>query len=147
MLNPIPDVTLKQILRDSLAAAGHLNAPNVHLFTNAVSPGRATQLGDLTEANFPGYVPIATAAAQIGSDPADTQIKMKFGSVTFVAGAILVPQQITGYFLTDNANAILLGAANLDTPFTMVHAGDLLTIDAKLQAAGNTEGEEEGINV
>jgi len=90
---------------------------NLHLAKEPFTPGPALVIGDLTEADFDGYAPLAvdSATAQVFLDPAtgDTIIQLDEpagGWFWETSGVTNLPQTLHGAYLTNSANNAVYGA-------------------------------------
>jgi hypothetical protein len=103
----------------------------VHLFQNNVPFVNTTVLTSLIEANYSTYAALALpgwgAAAGGG---AGTSISNN-GTVSFAPGVLVTPQICYGWYVTDNAGA-LLGGDTFPAPLTMGGTTTLLTITPSL---------------
>ena len=116
----------------SLAA---ITAMNVHLFTNDVTPSLDMLLADLTEATFTGSTAIG---AGTGTQPSNYDasdglltIWIKEPAGGFLWTCTVTPvaaQTVFGFYLTDNANAVLYAAQRLLQPVTISMAGQVIDI-------------------
>jgi hypothetical protein len=110
-----------------LAAATSMH---VHLYKNALAPELDSVLGDFTEATFTGHTALAMTS---GVQP--VYYDALTGNLTILlqspAGGLhwictvtpVVPETIYGVYVTDTANAVLIGAVQLPTPQTISAAG------------------------
>ena len=92
-------------------------------------------LGALTAADFTGSAPKSGAigAQQVAVDPILGEqvitINVPAGGWRWVtADAVHLPQTIYGYALIDDAGAVLIGAATLDTPVQLTASGQQVDI-------------------
>lgn len=115
-----------------LAAAA---AMKVHLAAAAFVPSLDLLLASLTEATFTGGAAKLAGAGvqQVQFDVATgfqmIQILEPAGGWTWECTADPpAPETIYGWYLTDNASAVLLGSGLLDAPLTIDGAGDALTV-------------------
>jgi len=103
---------------------------NLHLAKEPFTEGPDLLLGDLTEADFDGYAPLAvdSATAQVFTDPTsgDTVIQLDEpagGWSWETTGTTDLPQTIYGFALTDTAGAVVHGSQLLDTPVVLDGTG------------------------
>lgn len=117
---------LNRLIADAPAESdpGILFEVKVLLFQNDVTPNRNTVLADLDVATFSGY---ATLTAQtfnpaLTDDDGNTRV---IGPVCqFTATAATITNTIYGYYVTDTAGTLLLGAERFDEPVEVTGAGD-----------------------
>jgi len=122
-------VTGTKVLNDRIATLlaadtttlAQVGLVNLHLAKEPFTPGPELVIGDLTEADFDGYAPLAvdSATAQVFIDPAsgDTIIQLdEPGGGWFweTTGVTNLPQTIHGAYLTNSANAVVYGAELID---------------------------------
>ncbi len=111
---------------------GHATLPpKVHLVKAPFTPGAGLQIANLTEANFTGATAKAcvTGTQQTFVDPLTgqriVQLREPADGWHWQAGDLLqLPQTIYGFFVTDNAGAVLYGSALLPQPVTLTGIGD-----------------------
>lgn len=118
----------------------------VRLYTVNVTPTKASVPGDFTEltnVQVPGYAPVAPAWA-------GTPVRKPDGSWEDQGAALLhyeatgappAPQIVFGWYATDAAGTVLLGAGVFDVPFTFQTLGDgfdLEMVMRSLQTDGTT---------
>lgn len=101
----------KKALLDRLTGAGTTTLANCryHLFVSNVVPNHADTLGTYTEASYTGY------ANQVAGGWAASNLDSTFhatsnGSNLTWANSSGGPVSLYGYYVTDNANAVLLFA-------------------------------------
>jgi len=134
---PIKDLRLSvgELLAADVAFLAAVLANKIALVTNAFTPNENLALVDFTLASFTGSTPKAAVAGtqQAGIDPntgAQTiTILAPAGGwrweCTVAPGS---PQVITGYILTDNAGAVLLGMTLLSETVTISGIGDFIDL-------------------
>lgn len=120
---------------DSTTLAPVALANHVHLAMNSFTPNLDMELADFTEATFTG-----SAAKDLGIGTQPIYYDGETGLLTITledpAGGYVwtctvtpgAPETIYGVYVTDNADAVLLGAQLLDTPVTISAAGQGLSI-------------------
>jgi hypothetical protein len=105
-------------------------APKLHLFTNDVTPGEATVLGDLTEATANG-----TAAKTLTS----ANWTVADGAASYAQQTFTITQAeptVYGYYITDNAGTGLLAAERFaDAPYVIPAGGGSILITPTLTVA------------
>lgn len=113
MTTVYPDGSLVGILLRIVNAG--VGGVTFRLYTNDVTPGSATVLGDFTEAAFTGY------AAQT-LDETDFVITSVSGGIGSIVANIINflnssggTQQIYGYYVTDSGNTKLISATRFDS--------------------------------
>jgi len=113
------------------------NATDVEviLIKEPFTAGPDLVIGDLTEADFDGYAPLAKAAASpsVTTDPAtgDKLIRIPdpAGGWNWVtSGVTNLPQTIYGFGLTDGAGTTLYGVQSLDEPVELTASGQGVVI-------------------
>jgi hypothetical protein len=119
--------TLLQNDTTTLAAALALN---LHLAKNPFVPSPSMDLTSFVEANFNGYaaLPFQTGVQLKYDDPVSglitVEMKPPTGGYHFLTtGVGNLPQTIYGYYITDNANAVLYGALLFDSGITLQASG------------------------
>jgi hypothetical protein len=100
-----------------------LNVIVAHAARNPIAPDvDKIELADLTECNFPGYAPVTLDAWTPDPPEFDEVGEAVSGDVSFTAGAIVTPQNITAVYLTlafDGGAPVLLKVFPLPSPFLM----------------------------
>lgn len=102
-----------------------------------ITPTKATVLGDVVEASFPGYAGIQLSA--LGSWPAPTVASHIATSlfdtdIVWTQTAPAAPQLVYLVYFTDAGNSILYASARMTgVPFTMSLAGDSITENPTLR--------------
>lgn len=128
------DLTMTQALADALLAtlsavpgAALLDTPECILFTNNVSFGPDTVLGDLTLATFTGYAPDALGSI-LGTINLPNGDRAVHWDVEFQAtAAVSPPETAYGWAITNGAGTVLYGGGNFATPVPFVNSGDFLS--------------------
>lgn len=120
---------------DTATLAPAALAVHVHLAKAPFTPNPALTLAGLTEADFPGYaVALAgTGTQQAFLDPNTglrvIQLLEPAGGWTWASTGTPTPNQvISGFYVTDNANAVLYASALLDQPVTISGSGQGVTV-------------------
>lgn len=86
-----------------------------HLFSNNVTPDRATVLGDLTEISGGVTSPITVALASFSLSGIANHVASRLAApIAFVNGSGS-PANAYGYYVTDAASAILFACARFDS--------------------------------
>ena len=135
----IPSRELWQAIIDAAAAdAAYLAAltpMHVHLAIAPFVPGLDLDLGTLVEATFTGGADLnaGTGAQPVSFDvPTGSEIitvKEPAGGWSWVCTvAPGAPETVSGWYVTDTADAVLLGSGLLDAPVTIDDAGQGLSI-------------------
>lgn len=119
---------------DATTLAPPANANHVHLTQQDFTPSLDMVLGDFLAATFDGY---AALSLGLGAQPimydAETgllTIKLEDpagGYVWATTGVTNLPQTIYGAYVTDNADAVLLGAYKFPDPITLTISGQGLS--------------------
>jgi hypothetical protein len=110
------------------AGALFASVPNVHLYTNNFQPTGRTPLSAFTEATFAGYALVALPTL-VGPVTLPSGQEALMCDVNFIAGAVVSPGQTAfGYYLTDNANAILYVSELFTVPVPFVALGNFLDL-------------------
>lgn len=119
----LPDAGLTEFLlrftRDDL---------HYHLFSNNYTIVKGTTLGDLTELSGPsGYAVLTVVEADFTTAGVTGHIGSIQGApISWTLGAYSIT--VYGYYITDTANAKLLGAANFDTPYNLASFGATIPV-------------------
>jgi len=134
--NTILDRLATLLATDATTLAHATLAVHVHLFVNTATPGPGSVVGDFTEATFDGYAPLD---ADVGPqqefvDPITgnrvVQLIEPLGGWHWeTTGVTDLPQTVYGFFVTDNADTVLYGAARLDDPFPLTASGQAVDVD------------------
>lgn len=141
-----PSRSLWEAMIDLLAAdAGTLappaNAMHVHLAIANFIPGLDLDIGTLTEATFTGSAAksVTLGAQTVLVDPVTGKRKIQLGEpvggwtwICTVAPA--VAETVYGVYVTDNADAVLIGSFLLDTP-VVIQAVDESVVVGKIDLA------------
>jgi hypothetical protein len=110
-----------------------LAVSEIRLFSNNITVGPNTVIGDLTESTFTGYAAqaLATVPAAV-ADPVLGGVSIFIPSHLFTASGTTTPaESCYGAYLVDTAGA-LIAAANLQTPVDMSDNGDSVMIQMTL---------------
>jgi hypothetical protein len=94
----------------------------LHLYSNNIGFDWLRAIGDLTEANYTGYVAItALAVATTGpyQDPLSNEIYYKLPMAS-MGECTAVPQTIYGAYVTDSAGTVVYGMLVFDAPMGVV---------------------------
>jgi len=135
----IPSRELWQAIIDAAAAdtayLAAATAMHVHLAAAPFTPGLDLDLGTLTEATFTGS---AAKSAGTGAQPVSFDVPTGFEIITVkepAGGWSWVctvdpgaPETIHGWYITDTADAVLLGSGLLEGPVTIDAAGQGLSV-------------------
>jgi len=117
--------TGKPIL-NNLVFKGLSEAFTMHLFT-VVAGGtvtEATALGDLTEADFPGYV----AQAMVSGDWTVAAASVSSATMTFTHSGGAPPNTIIGFYLVATSGGELVWIGELSSSVTLTNIGDKLEV-------------------
>jgi len=104
----------------------------VHLFVGGTEPGVDSDVADFVEADFDGYAPID----QIPTPPAinpEGWAQSDVPTSTFTASGGTTPNLVTGFYVTDNTDAVYLGGGRFPAGLQIDEAGDYLTVDFSFQ--------------
>lgn len=135
----IPARALLNAIANLLAAdtgiLANAAALHVHLAASAFTPSPDLDPTTITEASFTGSAPLAVTIGtqDVYVDSADGLLTIQLGEPvggwTWLCTADpLLPETITGIFVTDNTDTDLVGSFLLDAPQTIDAAGQGLTI-------------------
>jgi len=120
---------------DATTLAPPALANHVHLAIANFVPGLDLLLAGLTEATFPGYaaLDVGVGAQDVYYDAADGLLTIRLvepaGGWNWIStGAPGVPETIYGLYVTDNADAVLLGSMLLEDPVTIDAIGQGLGV-------------------
>jgi hypothetical protein len=118
------------LLAHDTATLAAVAAMNVHLAKAAFTPSPTLDPLTLTEADFAGYAAISPPAGNqlVYQDPVTglytVELKAPLGGYHFqTTGLGQLPQTIFGWWVTDNANAVLYGSGLLPTPIPLSIVG------------------------
>jgi hypothetical protein len=95
-------ITLLQLLTGYLASSFAVPG-KIGLFTNTPVITPASVIGDFTEATFPGYARQDLTWGTPYLQPDGRVASVNSAVANFTGGAIVDPEVITGFFLTDGA--------------------------------------------
>jgi hypothetical protein len=133
--NVILDAMVNLLAADPATLAPAALANHVHLSMTPFTPGPTLDIAGVTDATFNTYVP---ANAGVGTqqefiDPMtglrNIQLLEPAGGWHWETGsAANLPQTIYGWFVTDNADAVMLGSALFSTPIVLTAAGQAVDI-------------------
>jgi len=108
----------------------------VRLFTNNITPQRNSVVGDFTEltnVQVPGYAAVAPTWAGTPIRQADLSWQDDTGDAIFQAtGAPPAPIVVYGWFATNAAGTVLLGAGLLNLPYTFTSIGDGVRLEGSI---------------
>lgn len=133
--NVILDRLAEILATDADTLAPVADELHVHLFTNGLTPNPGMVIGDFTLATFDGSTPLEAGVGpqQNFYDPVTgrrtVQLIEPLGGWHWVTtGVTALPQDIYGYVVTDNTDAIVYGAARFDNPVNLTASGQGLDI-------------------
>lgn len=115
----------------TVSVDGILNESVLHLFTNNFQPTPAAVVGDFTEATFTGYGDVTVTSAGVFT-VATTGARLIFTPAVFEATDAATPENVYGWYLTDNAGTALQLYERFAAPVPMVAANDGLVLTAGL---------------
>jgi len=104
----------------------------VHLFVGATVPTPATVLADFVEADFTGYAAVDVVPTAPAENP-EGWAQIDFPTAHFEASGGATPNTVTGFYLTDNTDALYLGGQRFDNSFIFDETGDYFDVDGSLQ--------------
>ena len=111
------------------APSQHLAGSLLRLFNNNHTVTKATLLGDLTQATYPGYAAIALPALPASSVSAHVATSAPAAAVTFLCTGGGPTESEYGGYITDSTGALLLAAWNFGAgPFVMFTNGDTIDV-------------------
>lgn len=100
-----------------------------HLFTNNVVPTLSTTLAGLTEAAWTGYAVVSQAWSDFTINGVAAHSGYAIAPPIIFTNGTGAPVTAYGYYVTDNADAILLAVALFDAPpQTIAPAGTLSVV-------------------
>lgn len=125
---------LQDAIVDALSAAPLaelLDAADVILFTDVVSPTPTLDPADLTAPTFTGYAPVVLTIPLLGPVNLDGGIgRAGHQEVNFAATAAPEsPQIVRGYAVTNGDQTVLYAAEQFAEPVTFEEEGDFLSLD------------------
>ncbi len=133
--NVILDSISLLVSTDATKLAHATLAVKVHLAKAAFVPAATRVIGDFTEANFTGFAAklAAVGAQQNFFDPITGQRVVQLvepaGGWHWQCGdALQLPQTIYGFYVTDNASAVVYGCALLPQTVLLSATGDAVDI-------------------
>jgi hypothetical protein len=134
---PTSEIQLQiaKLLAEDTTTLAAVAVLHLHLAKSPFTPNPGLDIGTLTEADFDGYGPIDVVAGSqlFFTDPATglvtVELKSPAGGWHFACtGVTNLPQTIYGFYVTDNADAVLYGAQLLDTPITISASGQAFDV-------------------
>ena len=127
----LADLGCKQILIDA-ASVWNATALKLHLFKSNTTPTTSDVIGTYTECDFAGYAAISMTTWATPSVAAHVAT-MVAAAKTFTRSTTGTAQNIYGYYVTDNANTILLWAErDSNAPIVVTNSGDSYTVTPSL---------------
>lgn len=121
--------------RELLGRALNAETPDdvkIHLYTNNKTPAEDDVLGDYTEATASGYAEITLAGGDWTIDTSANTTTGEYDQVSFDFTSD--EPDIYGYYVTDNANSILLWAERFsDGPYAIPSGGGSVKITPKIE--------------
>lgn len=124
--NAILNATQDLLAQDPTTLAPAALALHAHLAASSFTPAPGLDIASLTEAAFGGYAALdaGLGACEEFVDPVSgiriIQLNEPAGGWHWqVNPATGLPTQIFGYYVSDNADAVLYGSALLPTPITL----------------------------
>jgi len=100
---------------------------DVRLFTDNITPSKASLFADFTEPTFAGYAPVAYAAFVDGLQDEAGNHPLQSPLISFVCTAVpAAPELIYGIFLADGLGTGLVGAIRFAAPVTIDQIGDFI---------------------
>lgn len=133
--NEILQAVTDLLANDSGTIAPAALALHVHLSKTNFTPAPNLDVGSFTEADFTGATALdaGVGACQVFIDPATGLRTIQFnepaGGWTWLCTVDPAPAQVIyGYYVTDNADAVLYGMVKFPTPVTISTAGQAVTI-------------------
>lgn len=133
-----PDALLQEIILALEADASLFPAGmTLRLYTNDVTPTRATVAGDLTEltnVEVPGYAPTTPAwnGAPFRKNDSSWEDWTDQNQFLAAGGPPPAPIVVYGWFLTDAGNTVIVGSGRFATPFTFTDDGDGFSLKARI---------------
>lgn len=131
------------LILNTFFIATDVQSLNIHLYTQATAVTDEQAIGDFTEATGGGYALIAltrgtTWVVTAGNDPSDAIYNGATGVTFTFTGAIGGSGIVYGYYVTNNANTVLIWSEPLTAPFTPANNGDTIKIIPKIALATGT---------
>jgi len=116
------------------------NFAKLHLFKNDFVPTRASVLADFTEADFDGYaavdLPVASSFPAIQLDALGNLTQVIPGTYTFTGDdPQTAAQSVYGYYVTDQAGAVLVGFHRFLDPVDFTSASMQLVLELAFRLA------------
>lgn len=98
------------------------------LFTNNLTFGVGTVIGDLTEATFSGYAAVTLSFGTVATNGSG-QAEMVSATATFTRAVGATSNSVYGWYLVDSFNTKLVALDNVTSaPKSMTTVGDTITI-------------------
>jgi hypothetical protein len=129
-------IMLMNTLASQLTTLG--TSVSIKLFSNNFTPSNQSILSDFTEADFTGYLAVATtgytAPAWVSNNAA---VAYSLPLAAFnTASPYTVGQTIYGYYLVSGTGSpVLIGAERFLQPMSMIGAGNQILISAPISVA------------
>jgi hypothetical protein len=134
--NVILDRLAALLAADTSSLAPAALAVHVHLAINGFTPGPNLVVADFVPATFDGYAPLdADVGPQQDFVDAATGYRVvqllepAAGWHWVTTGLTDLPQVIYGFYVTNNADAVLYGCERFATPITLTASGQGIDID------------------
>jgi len=135
-----------ELLATDTATLANASANKLCLAKNNFAPSESTTIADVMEADFDGYAAKSvTAGAQPeGYDPTTDasviDLSPPAGGFRYVTtGVTSLPMTIYGFYLTDNAKAVLLCSQALNPPIVLTRTGQVIDLgDVRLSLPANS---------
>lgn len=140
----LPDLEVQEII---LALEGDVNifpaGCLLRLYTNNVTPTKATVIGDLnqlTNVEVPGYAAVALTwnGTPIRKQDGSWEDLGALASFVAAGGPPPAPQIVYGWYLTDAGNTVLYGSGIFAVPFTFVADGDGFVMEPVINVIEST---------
>jgi len=133
----LPESQMKVFL-DALRVL--VNPGHIHLYVNDITPDKASVLGDFTEmvvGDVPGYGAAAMDRSVVVRGD-DGKWMLQFVAAPIVCTGPTSGDNVAyGWFMTDAADAVLLGAGRFPAPVAFMVAGDASTVEGTLSMGAN----------
>jgi hypothetical protein len=134
--NVILDRLAELLAADTSTLAPAALAVHVHLAINGFTPGPNLIISDFVPATFDGYAPLSADVGPqqdfIDADSGDRVVQLlepAGGWHWATTGVTDLPQVLYGFYVTDNADAVVYGCERFANPITLTGSGQGVDID------------------
>jgi hypothetical protein len=131
----IPQVGGINLAANLLAYLNASTDVKVKLYSNNLTPGWATVLGDFTESTFAGYAAVAIGDWADVGDVSSLRRKLQSagGATWTVSGSTGLPQNVYGYYIVSTAHGLLWAERDAHAPIAVTTIGQVLTVTPNIE--------------